>query len=330
MSESLHRVTFGGLVRSEWIKLWSLRSTWWLYGSAIVLFAGIAALASATQDAWADSYSNPAVANVTYSPGLDADSMLRAALGAQLLAWLAPALTFGQLLVSVLGVLGGAGEYQTGMIRSTFAADPRRLGSLGAKGVVSFVASALVGLVAIAVATGITVLVLEGKGWPLRLDDGYVWRSAASAVGYLGFAGLFGVLVGAIIRVQAGAIPAAIGIVLILPPVVNLLALVTHLGWLENIGAFLPSSLGNTISDYPSAEVSAIGVDPSQIDGYNPPPGPWITPIHDGVDPTTGQPDPSLDSGRVTVGPAAAAIALVGWLVAGWIAAAALTRRRDV
>ncbi len=45
MSATSH-ITAGGLIRSEWRKLFSLRTTWWLYAITIVLFGGIAALSA--------------------------------------------------------------------------------------------------------------------------------------------------------------------------------------------------------------------------------------------------------------------------------------------
>ncbi len=49
----------------------------------------------------------------------------------------------GQLLIGALGVLFVSGEYSTGMIRSTFAAVPKRLPVLWAKLLVFFVVTAV-------------------------------------------------------------------------------------------------------------------------------------------------------------------------------------------
>ena len=50
----------------------------------------------------------------------------------------------GQLLIGALGVLFVTGEYSTGMIRSTFAAVPKRLPVLWAKLVVFVAVTAVV------------------------------------------------------------------------------------------------------------------------------------------------------------------------------------------
>lgn len=103
---SVYRVTGRRVVRSEWAKFWSLRSSWITLGVAVLSLVTIGAIAAAL-----------------YSPsgplgGKDARS------GAALTLALA-----GTNLATGLGALGvllWAGEYSTGMFRSTFAAVPAR------------------------------------------------------------------------------------------------------------------------------------------------------------------------------------------------------------
>jgi len=335
VSTPASRVAFGGLMRSKWIKLWSLRSTWWLYAITIVLFAGIAGLLALSSGDWTSSYLNPdnaSFGSMAAEQIAQAKASAAASAGAQVsqewIRWDVPVLTFAQLVVSVLGVLGIAGEYQTGAIKSTFAAAPKRTAALFSKVLVIFLASVIIGAIGIAVATATSWGVLAAHGWPIDAGDPYVWRTLGGAIAYLGFAGAFGSLIGAIVRVQAGAIPTAIGFVLILPTIASLLAGMLDAAWLYNVGQFLPYSLGNDVSTYPFGEAAnaAGGASASAGDVE----GPWIDPVHDGFDPATGQPDPSRDSGKISVGPAAAAVALAAWLVVGWVFAQLVTKRRDV
>jgi len=103
------RVTFPRVVRSEWVKFRSLRSSWALLASAA---AGMMAIGAVIGYTTGKNFA-----------GLDAeDSAASGALQGFRLA---------TLLMGVLGVLLVTGEYGTGSIRSTLAAVPRRLPVLG-------------------------------------------------------------------------------------------------------------------------------------------------------------------------------------------------------
>src|SRR5436190_1671889 len=118
-------VTFPRVLRSEWTKLWSLRSTRWSLLAAVIGMAGLGALVAVFQmNRW---------------PHMDPRerahfNSIDAGVGGYHLA---------QLAIAVLGVLVISGEYSTGMIRSSFMAVPRRLPVLWAKlttyGFVTFV-----------------------------------------------------------------------------------------------------------------------------------------------------------------------------------------------
>src|SRR5579862_9102155 len=109
-----YRVTGRRVVRSEWAKFWSLRSSAITLGVAVVFLVGIGAIAAALY-----SPSGP-----LGSADLRSGPALTLALSGTNLAALA---------IGALGVLVSAGEYSTGMVRSTFAAVPTRLPVLWAK-----------------------------------------------------------------------------------------------------------------------------------------------------------------------------------------------------
>lgn len=100
--------TFAGVMRGEWIKLLSLRSTWWALASAAALMTLVSLAAALSLSAMAD---DPATA-----PGI------KQMHGAEIVASGFP---FGMLIIAVMGALFMTGEYSTGMVRSTFAAVPR-------------------------------------------------------------------------------------------------------------------------------------------------------------------------------------------------------------
>ena len=109
------RYGLSGLLRSEWTKLSSVRSTMWTLGLTVVLGIGISALATIeTRIHW----------TAANAPGFDPT-------GTSLIG-----VFFGQLTIGVLGVLVMSSEYSSGTIRATFAAAPRRRFVLAAKALV--------------------------------------------------------------------------------------------------------------------------------------------------------------------------------------------------
>jgi len=140
-----HRPGLTDLMRSEWTKLKTLRSTWWSLGTMIFVSLGFTIAACAV---YTHSY-----------PTLDAATQTEFRQDTIGLI-LQPGAQFAQLAVCVLGVLLIASEYSTGMIRATMLAAPRRTPALLAKagtfaGLV-FVVSELVALPSFFIGSAIT------------------------------------------------------------------------------------------------------------------------------------------------------------------------------
>src|SRR5690606_2516707 len=103
------------------------RSTWWIYAVMVVVTVGVGAQMSDQVDfAWFDG------------------DMTQIGKQAAAVNALTISTSLNVLIVSVLGVLVIAGEYSTGMIRSTFTAVPRRVPALLAKFLVFAVVTSLV------------------------------------------------------------------------------------------------------------------------------------------------------------------------------------------
>lgn len=124
---------FGSLLQSEWTKLRSLRSTWIVVSLAIGLSIGFSALIAITTGLTYDSMSG----------GLqnDFDPVLTTNSGS----------LFGCILLVVLGVTAVTSEYSSGMIRTSFITNPRRLQVFAAR-------TTVVALVAL----GITAICIPG------------------------------------------------------------------------------------------------------------------------------------------------------------------------
>jgi ABC-2 type transport system permease protein len=198
------------LLASEWTKLRSVRSTYLaLLGSAAVA-VGVGIFSAATVNTshidWA-----------TFDP-VDA-SLSR--------------LLIVQLVFGVFGALVITSEYATGMIRTTFAAVPRRRAVLAAKATVAGAASLAAGELIAFAAFFSGQLVLSGRQLPAgqpelpgqhlstTLAASGVPRAVAGAGFYLFIVTLVGLGLGAIIRHTAGAI-AAVGLIFVQALVVNL------------------------------------------------------------------------------------------------------------
>jgi ABC-2 type transport system permease protein len=233
--QSLGRLSFPRVVRSEWIKLRTLRSTFWTLASVIVLVVGISALVSASipsKDVLTSGVPGPQRAAVE----AQADSFVTTASTA--------GLTFAALVIAVLGVLVISGEFSTGMIRSSFAAVPRRYPVLLAKTLVLFVVSFVVGIIASAASWAIAVPLLNGKGYEGDLlSAGTLW-SILGAGAYLGLVAVFALGVGTIVKASAGGIAAALGVLLVLPIIANIVTSLTKTEWLADAEHYLISNAG--------------------------------------------------------------------------------------
>jgi ABC-2 type transport system permease protein len=215
------RLTFPRVVRSEWIKFRTLRSTVWTLAITVVLIVGIVTLISAV------------IAAQATGPNTRGASIFAFTVAADL----------AQLAVVVLGVLVITGEYSTGMIRSTMAAVPRRLPALWAKGVVLAVSIFVVSMVAVALSLAIMELFLGPKGLAPDLGSGDTLRILAGAALYLSAMALLAFAIGSLLRHSAGALATVLGLLLVIPTTLAVIP------WkpFQKISPFLPSTAGSKI-----------------------------------------------------------------------------------
>ncbi|MGW0792843.1 ABC transporter permease [Streptomyces sp. NPDC002911] len=196
---SPYRVTPRRVLRSEWHKLWSLRSTWITLVSAAALTLGVGLLMGAT-----------------YTSGggdADIDTVVLVLYGSQL----------GQMCLAVLGILVTAGEYSTGMIRASLTVVPRRLPVLWAKAGV-FTVAAFSSMIATALITFLAAqLLLHDTDQAAGLTDPGVLGAIAGNAAGITLLSLTALGLGATLRSVPGSIGAYLGGVLILPEVLGML-----------------------------------------------------------------------------------------------------------
>ena len=224
--ERTGRVTEARVVRSEWTKFITVRSTLWSLGVGMLLTLAFPILfAAVTSSHWG-----------TMSPHERAD---RHPLDIALAG-----VNVAQLAIAVLGVLVITAEYSTGMIRSTFLAVPRRLPVLWAKiGVYAVVAFVLT-LPAVIVCFYTSQAILDRHHiLQISISAPGVLRTLFGAALYIVGVGVFALALGAIVRNTAGGIALFAGIFFVIPPLMNIFPL--H--WNNAISKWLPSEAGRQL-----------------------------------------------------------------------------------
>jgi ABC-2 type transport system permease protein len=235
-------LSFPGVLRSEWIKLRSLRSTIWSYIILVVLALGMALLMSL-------SFVNGG------GPAGEMDaSALTAEAQADLLVQASTfGAFFGQLVVAVLGVLVITGEYSTGMIRSTLAAVPTRLPALAAKAVVLFAVTFVMATISAVGAFFVASAVFADSGITANLFDPDVILPILGSALYLGLVALFALGVGTMLRSSAGGIATVVGILLVLPLVLQMIPA----EWVQDVLPYVLSTAGVGLFSDTSAAAEA-------------------------------------------------------------------------
>jgi ABC-type transport system involved in multi-copper enzyme maturation permease subunit len=188
------------LLRSEWIKLWSVRSHQIMFAVAILASVGLALLVALV------------IQNDPEQLGNDFDPFTTALAGVGIAA----------ILVGAVGVLMISGEYRHNTLRVTFAAEPRRVRVLLAKAVVGFVAGVIVGLIAVPLALVIGLSILNVRDFEVTVGGFSFWRAAIGAVVLLGLNVLVGIALGTILKSSAAAITLFAILNVVLEPVIGL------------------------------------------------------------------------------------------------------------
>jgi ABC-2 type transport system permease protein len=216
-----YRLGFARLLRSETIKILTLRSTWWSLGLTVAFSLGISFLL--------------ALVAVDNGGGFAPATLLTAPI------------QFTMLVAGIVGAIVITGEYSTGMIRSTLTAEPRRGAVLAAKAIVVSLIMAATTLLTYALASIVTAaMVSAGLDWsdpsssvvPLALG-------VASMVAFT----LIGLGFGFLVRNGAGAIAATVGVLFVLPVVVSLFAIAgERWQWLLDTAQYLPMNAAGSLT----------------------------------------------------------------------------------
>ena len=249
-----------GVLASEFTKLRSVRSTYWALAALIIVSVGIAAIAGF--GIASDIHNNP-----QNKPGTDATQ-------ASLIAFF----ELGQLIIAVIGAMCITSEYSTGMIRTSMTAMPRRGTIYLAKLIVLTTVALVVSLVTSFVAFFVGQAAMSGSGVSVSLfhsttipanalvkgpaggpgngpptvtfqgtaaiSPGTVLAAVIGTAVFVTVVTLIAFGLGAIIRHTAGAITSAIGLMFVLPVLIQLLPS----DWRWDIVRFFPDAAGRVLS----------------------------------------------------------------------------------
>lgn len=186
---------FSALLRSEWTKLRSIRSTWWCTGLYLTVVGGAGWLAAASTET---------------APRSDV------ALGVALTGF-----GVGQLVVLVLGVLAVTTEFASGTALVSLTVAPRRTRLLMAKTLVVTGYAALLTAVLVVVCAAAAFTLTEVPGG-LQLLAPEVLRPLGLQVVDGALVAVLAVALGAVLRSTAGAVGIGAALVFVLPPVLAL------------------------------------------------------------------------------------------------------------
>ncbi len=211
-----------GVVRSEWTKLRTIRSTRWALVACVALALAVTALACATVgSSWR---TDPAVSHADFDP-------INQSLAGLLI---------GQLAIGTLGVVVICAEYATGSIRTTLSAVPSRPKLLAAKAIALGAVVTATGLVTSLLSFSLGQALLSAPAPHATFTSPGALRAVIGGGLYLAVLGLLALGLGTIIRHTAGAISTFVALSLLLP-------------WI--VAQYLPNSVSNTVSRWLPANI---------------------------------------------------------------------------
>lgn len=207
------------VLRSEWIKLRTVRMNWVL-GTIAFAFPLVVTLLTAFFGGDGDD--------------ANARGLLDLLIGTTIVS---------TLLCGVIAAASISGEFGFGTIRPTFAASPRRFRVIVAKGLVAVISAMMLVAVVLLIGTGVGRPIAEGQG--ATIDFGSVPTARPALLGTVVLAGLMS-LAGYGLGSLTRSTPAAISILVVWPLIAEgligaLIGVIT--GW-NNVAAWMPFAAG--------------------------------------------------------------------------------------
>ncbi|WP_367040377.1 ABC transporter permease [Streptomyces sp. Je 1-332] len=231
------RARFRHLLAAEWIKLWSLRSTYWVLAIGAPAVTGINVNSALTNLDWLSQRDAPA----PMDPRMRYDALSS--------AFVDPAWQILMVVAGSVGALAVFGEYTSGLIRTTFTAVPDRRAVMLAKAVVMSAVTAVLGVLVSVASFGVTQAILREHGG-LSIGDPGALRAVAASALLIPLSALVGMAVAALVRHATGSIVTTL-VSLVLAPA--FLQGDTY-RWVKELGNAMPITAWNTLIENPAME----------------------------------------------------------------------------
>ncbi|MFH8491738.1 ABC transporter permease [Streptomyces longisporoflavus] len=240
------RARFRHLVAAEWIKLWSLRSTYWVLAAGALLVIGINANSARVNLDWLTHQERVGAGE---GPGAGGGPVYDAMSS----AFVDPAWQLLMVVAGSVGALAVFGEYTSGLIRTTFTAVPDRGAVMAAKAAVVSAVMLVLGAVVSAASFGVTQAILREHGG-LSIGDPGALRAVAASALLLPLSALVGMAVGALVRHATGSIVTTL-VTLVLAPA--FLQGDTY-RWVKELGNTMPVTAWNTLIENPAMDFAPV------------------------------------------------------------------------
>ncbi|MFD5468765.1 ABC transporter permease [Kitasatospora sp. NPDC127059] len=245
---------FTDLLAAEWIKLRSLRSTYW-----VLALASLTAIVINLNAVHSDlTYIDHPPAPMPGFPPYRYDALYHSLSS-----------TSCYLMAIAAGSLGAItvfGEYTTGLIRTTFAAVPDRRGVIAAKVLLIGGITALAGVVVSTASFFGGNAMLASRHVGLSITEGVSLRAVLGYAAIVPVCALIGMALGAVLRHATASIVSLVMLFFILP----LMFGGDRYRWLHEIGAHLPMETVDRLTYNPDSSTTISKWAPSVLDS-------WIT-----------------------------------------------------
>jgi ABC-2 type transport system permease protein len=205
--------TTAATAAAEWLKLRSVRSTWWFVGGATAV--------------------------MLLTAGLEADAGGSA--GLQSLAAVAmTVINFVQYILLALGIVAITNEFANRSITVTVMGTPSRIRVMLAKALVVGGAVFAAGMVVVLLGVWVLAVRFDELGLISRGDLAHL----AAMGSYLSAIAVIGLGLGTVVRRTAGTMAILVLLLLLVPEILALIATRLDAGWIESLGGYTPGPAG--------------------------------------------------------------------------------------
>ncbi|MCW2528144.1 MAG: transporter permease subunit [Pseudonocardiales bacterium] len=216
------------VMRSEWTKLRTVRSTIWALLFTFTTMIGLGALLTALEASRWDRRTAGEVAAF--------DPLIYSFAGVNL----------AQLSIGILGVLVMTSEYATGSVKLTMSATPQRALLLTAKVATFALVTVTISILSCGCTFAVGQAILGPEHGGVSVTDPAALRAVIGAALYLTLIGTIAVGLGTLLRHTAGAVAVLVAILLVIPGLTQLLPA----PWNQTVTKYLPSPAGEAMATY--------------------------------------------------------------------------------